>query len=149
VAVFAIDTSCVIAAVCEWHEEHHAALTEIERRLDDGERMAVPAHVLAESYAVLTRLPAPNRLSPGDASQLIDENFAKSALVVALSAKTYAAVLRKAVAQAVAGGRIYDALIGECARQAGAEALLTFNRRHFEPPPSGIRVIDPSTDAQG
>jgi hypothetical protein len=65
-------------------------------------------------------------------------------LVVALPAKTYQAVLRKSAAQAVGGGRTYDALIGECARQAKAEALLTFNRRHFEPPPHGVIVIEPS-----
>src|SRR5262245_39250429 len=104
----------MIAAVCEWHEGHAAALNEIERRLDEGERMAVPAHALAETYAVLTRLPAPHRLAPADAWHLIDENFAKSTMVVALPAKTYTAVMRKAVAQSVAGGRIYDALIGEC-----------------------------------
>src|SRR5262245_2823890 len=134
----------MVAAVCEWHEGHAAALTEIERRLDDGERMAVPAHALAESYAVLTRLPAPHRLSPADAWQLIEENFAKSAIVVALTAKTYQAVLSAVAKQSVGGGRTYDALIGECARQAKAEALLTFNRRHFEPPPVGVLVVDPS-----
>ena len=134
----------MVAAVSEWHEEHSAALREIERRLDDGDRMAVPAHALAETFAVLTRLPAPHRLAPADAWHLIDENFAKSAIVVALPAKTYQAVLGMAAAEAVAGGRIYDALIGECARRAKAEALLTFNRRHFEPPPSGVIVVDPS-----
>jgi predicted nucleic acid-binding protein len=144
--IFAIDTSCMIAAVCEWHENHATALTEIERRLDEGERMAVAAHALAETYAVLTRLPAPHRLSPTDAWQLIDENFIKSAIVVALTAKMYPTLLRRAVAQAVAGGRIYDALIGECARQAKAEALLTFNRRHFEPPPPGVTIIEPMAD---
>src|SRR5262249_7132658 len=105
VLIFAVDTSCMVAAVCEWHEDHSAALSEIERRLDEGERMAVPAHALAEAYAVLTRLPAPHRLAPPDAWQLIDENFTKSAMVVVLSAKSYLAVLRKAAAHTVAGGR--------------------------------------------
>jgi predicted nucleic acid-binding protein len=146
VAIFAVDTSCMVAAVCEWHEEHAAALSEIERRLDEGERMAVPAHALAETYAVLTRLPAPHRLSPTDAWQLIDENFARSAIVVALPAKSYVTVLRRAVTQAIAGGRTYDAIIAECARQAKAEALLTFNRRHFEPPPPGVTIIEPMAD---
>src|SRR3954469_13687690 len=30
VAVFALDSSCMVAAVCEWHEVHSAALSEIE-----------------------------------------------------------------------------------------------------------------------
>ena len=137
----------MVAAVCVWHEDHDAARMAIERRLDEGERMAVPAHALAETYAVLTRLPAPHRLSPADAWQLIDENFARSAAIVALPAKVYLTVLRRAATQAVAGGRTYDALIGESARQARAETLLTLNRRHFEPPPAGVTVIDPSLDA--
>jgi len=147
VAVFAVDTSCMIAAVCGWHERHVAALTAIERRLDEGERMAVPAHALIETYAVLTRLPAPHRLSPADAWTLVDENFIESAIVVALTAKTYPALLRRVVKRAVAGGRTYDAVIAECARQAKAEALLTFNLRHFDPPPDGMTVVDPSAGA--
>jgi predicted nucleic acid-binding protein len=51
----------MVAAVCEWHEHHSAATTEIERRLSRGERRMVPAHALAEAYAVLTRLPPPLR----------------------------------------------------------------------------------------
>jgi len=58
VAVFAVDTSCMVAAVCTWHEHHAAAAGEIERRLGRGERMAIPAPALVEAYAVLTRLPA-------------------------------------------------------------------------------------------
>jgi hypothetical protein len=43
----------------------------------------------------------------------------------------------------VAGGRTDDAVIGECARDAKAAVLLTFNRRHFDPAPHGVRVIEP------
>jgi predicted nucleic acid-binding protein len=143
VAIFAVDSSCMVAAICDWHEHSAAALTEIERRLDEGDRMAVPAHALAETYALLTRLPSPYRLSPADAWYLIHENFVKSAFVVALTAKTYQTVLSAVAKQSVAGGRAYDALIGECARQAKAKALLTFNRRHFEPPPTGVLVVEP------
>jgi predicted nucleic acid-binding protein len=143
-AIFALDSSCMVAAVCEWHQHYAAALAEIERRLDEGDRMAVPAHALAETYAVLTRLPSPYRLSPADAWYLIDENFVKSRIVVALAANTYQTVLRGVAKQSLGGGRTYDALIGECARQAKAEALLTFNRRHFEPPPAGVLLVDPS-----
>ena len=41
--VFALDTSCMIAAVCAWHEKHAAAAREIERRLGQGERLAISA----------------------------------------------------------------------------------------------------------
>jgi hypothetical protein len=46
----------MVAAVCFWHEHHAAAVAEIKRRLEHGEQLAVAAHALAETYAVLTRL---------------------------------------------------------------------------------------------
>lgn len=137
----------MIAAVCAWHDHHRQAAAEIERRLDEGERLAVPGPALVEAYAVLTRLPAPHRLAPGDAWTLLESNFVKPAYVVkigALTGKAYARLLRSLAAQSVAGGRAYDAVIGECARDATAQTLLTFNRKHFDPPPAGVTVVEPS-----
>jgi predicted nucleic acid-binding protein len=134
----------MVAAVCSWHEHHQAATAAVERRLALGERLAVPAHALAETYAVLTRLPAPHRLAPADAWTLVETNFIQSATAVALTGSSYVAVLRHAASQSVAGGRTYDALIAECARRARARVILTFNPRHFDPPPTGVIVIDPS-----
>lgn len=133
----------MIAAVCTWHEHHVPAVTEINRRLEGGERLAVPAPALVEAYAVLTRLPAPHRLSPGDAWALVDASFIKPATVVALTGFVYKKLLRRVAKQAIAGGRTYDAVIAECARKARAETLLTLNPRHFDPAPEGVSVIDP------
>lgn len=134
----------MVAAVCSWHEHHDLAAAEIERRLGRRERLFVPAPALIESYAVLTRLPPPHRLSPADAWALVEANFIAQATVQALTATSYVDLLRGAVAQDVAGGRTYDLVIGACARDAGAEVLLTFNRRHFDPPPAGVRIIEPA-----
>ena len=144
-ATFAIDTSCMVAAVCTWHERHLAAVGEIERRLEGGGRLAIAAHALVETYAVLTRLPAPHRLAPGDAWALVKANFVDSATVVALSGRAHITLLRGLATAEVAGGRSYDAIIAACARQARAAALLTFNRRHFDPPPEGVSVIEPAS----
>lgn len=133
----------MVAAVCPWHEHHGAAAAEIEARLERGERLAVPAPAIVETYAVLTRLPAPHRLSPADAWALVEANFVKNATTVALSAAAYIAVVRALARQTIAGGRSYDAVIAECARRARAETLLTFNRRHFDPPPEGVAVLEP------
>jgi predicted nucleic acid-binding protein len=40
-------------------------------------------------------------------------------------------VLRAATRDHIGGGRIYDAHIAEIARAAGAEVVVTDNRRHF------------------
>ncbi len=144
---FAVDTSCMVAAVCSWHEHHDAAAAELNRRLERGERLMVAAPALIEAYSVLTRLPPPHRLSAADAWALVEANFVAEADVVALEADAYVSVLQHAVTQEVAGGRVYDAVIGECARQARADVLLTFNRRHFEPAPAGVTVVVPGGTA--
>lgn len=134
----------MIATVCSWHEHHKAAAAEIERRLDRGERVMVPAPALVETYAVLTRLPAPHRLAPADAWALVKANFVARRKVVALTGRSYAEVVRELAQQALGGGRSYDAVIAACARHARADVLLTFNHRHFEPAPKGVLVIEPS-----
>jgi predicted nucleic acid-binding protein len=134
----------MVAAVCSWHEHHPAALEEIDRRLGEGEDLLVPAPALVETYAVLTRLPAPHRLSPADAWALLDANFIQPATLVALPSSSYVKVLRRAVAEGVAGGRTYDVVIAACVRHGRAETVVTLNRRHFDPPPAGVSVVDPS-----
>ena len=134
----------MVAAVCTWHERHAAAVTDIEGRLAGGEQMAMPGPALVETYAVLTRLPSPHRLSAADAWTLVEANFIKHSSVTALSGAAYVRLLRRVAHQAIIGGRTYDAVIAECARQAKAETLLTFNRQHFDPPPAGVSVVEPS-----
>jgi predicted nucleic acid-binding protein len=142
--VFALDTSCMVAAVCAWHDRHAAAAAEIERRLGRGERMAIGAHAIAETYAVLSRLPSPHRLAPADAWTLVRANFVDQATVVALDAPGHIAVLGQLATAGIAGGRTYDGLIAACAESARARTLLTFNVRHFDPPPPGVSIVEPA-----
>jgi predicted nucleic acid-binding protein len=148
VAGFLPDTSCIVAAVCSWHEHHEAARQEIERRLDTAEPMLAAGPCLVETYAVLTRLPPPYRLRDEDALELINDNFLRRSRLIALDALSYAKLLRTAPAARVRGGRIYDALILACAVKAGASVLLTFNSAHFvDLAPSRITVVVPSWSA--
>ena len=142
-AGFLPDTSCIIAALVDWHEHHEAAAREISSRLAAGERLIVAAPALVETYAVLTRLPAPHRLSPGDALALLDANLFGHSLV-ALDAASYRALVSNAPAQSIAGGRTYDAVIARCAVRAGAEVILTFNERHFRGLVEGVEIVTPS-----
>jgi len=142
--VFALDTSCMVAAVCGWHVRHAVAAAEIERRLNRGERMAIAAHAIAETYAVLTRLPPPHRLAPADAWTLVRTNFVDNAALVTLDAPAYVAVLEQLAGAGIGGGRAYDGLIAACAGASRARALLTFNSRHFDPPPRGVTVVEPA-----
>lgn len=143
--VFFVDTSCIIAAVCGWHAHHAPAAGEIDRRLGARELMATAAHALAEAYAVLTRIPAPHRLSPADALAVLEGNFIDNTRVAALDARGYRSLLRRAGRDGISGGRTYDAVIAECALRAKAATLLTFNVRHFaDLEAAGVRVVVPA-----
>ena len=127
-----LDTSCMVAAVCAWHEHHAAATAELVARLGRSERLVVAGPALVETYAVLTRLPPPHRLSASDAYTLIAANFVEGREVVALDGHDYHGVIELASLGGTAGGQVYDAVLAACARRAGVDAFLTFNARHFD-----------------
>ena len=77
---YLIDTSCLVAAVCDWHRHHETTRKEIERRTAAGETPVLSAHSLAEAYSVLTRLPEPHRLRPDDAHLRENVRLAREAL---------------------------------------------------------------------
>ncbi len=143
-AGFVPDTSCIVAAVCVWHEHHAPAEAELNRRLGSKDPMIVVAPALIEAYAVLTRLPPPHRLSPADAMAVLDANFLRAGRLMALDAASYRSLLREAPSNAIVGGRTYDAVIARCAVKAKASALLTFNQRHFRAlAPPGVDIVVP------
>ena len=136
------DTSALVPAVCSWHEHHARTRGEIERRTRAGERLTLAAHSLAETYAVLTRLPAPNRLRGADALAIIEANWQDTPIVHLTGRETWEA-LRDAQRRDALGGRTYDVLIARSAIKAGAKTLVTWNVRHFVAFESSIRVAAP------
>lgn len=140
----ALDTSCVVALLCAWHERNGAVAAAVGGALDGGATLIVPVHVLIESYAVLTRLPAPHRMAPSDAFRLLDENFRAGVETPALGARDSWGFLGEASRDGIGGGRSYDALIAAAARRARATALYTLNARHFTHlERHGVTVVSP------
>lgn len=132
----------MVAAVCTWHERHAAVAAEVERRLSRGDRLVAAAHALVETYAVITRLPPPHRVSPADAWTLVLTNFVTPAKVTALPAAGHVALLRELAGNAIGGGRTYDALIAATFERSLPMDLLTLNPRHFEAR-DGFVVVEP------
>ena len=93
-ARFMFDTSCMIAAVSGSHPHHGPAADQYNRRLDSGESLVVAAHSLAEAYSVLTRSPAPLRLSGVQAATLLDRSFVSRGEVISLDGSEYVELLR-------------------------------------------------------
>ena len=84
-----------------------------------------------ESYSVLTRMPAPIRFAPHDALRLLKESFGDLPVATFASGDVWH-FIEELANRGISGGRIYDAAIARAARDAGAEAILTFNVRHFD-----------------
>jgi predicted nucleic acid-binding protein len=82
-------------------------------------------HAAVELLSVLTRLPPPHRLTPIAALRLTETNFPDSRF---LSAPDYQAVLREFCTAGLAGGALYDGLVGAAARKHKLP-LITCDRR--------------------
>ena len=114
-----------------------------------AERTVAPAatawHCCLEFFSVATRLPAEFRLTPADAMRLVEEEIFARMAVNDLPPADRLVLLRAAAADAIAGGRIYDAHIADVARACGASIVVTDNRRHFVAAlRHGIRVETPA-----
>lgn len=129
----AFDTSVIVAALMSWHEFHEPARRALSKALRGETEVIVPIPVLFECYAVMTRLPPPNRLAPSVVLQLLDGTFRGNVRLVALPPDDRAwLVLEHLAAANTAGGSTYDAHIAACARAGGASVIYTYNPRHFE-----------------
>lgn len=116
----AVDTSVCIPALLAWHE-HHAAS---RRAAADA---FVPSHALAETYSVLTRLPAPHRLDATTAATLLDGWFGTDR-VLAAPVSLQRSLVRQIASHRIEGGAVYDALVGLIAKRHG-QVLLTRDAR--------------------
>jgi predicted nucleic acid-binding protein len=137
--MIAVDSSVIVAALLTWHDRHDAAARALDRAVASGE-LVLPVHALLETYAVLTRLPAPHRISAADALALLEANFAEVRLV-SFSSRDAWPMLRRLAGLQLSGGITYDALIVESAKEAKARRLLTLNPRDFERLDAGIEVV--------
>ncbi len=114
------DSSVVIAAFASWHEGHEAAREAVLR----ADRAV--AHVLIESFSVLTRLPPPNRAAPELVHRFMIHRFPDPPL--ALNGRAQRKLLDETLSLRIRGAALYDALIAATARGAGA-LLLTRDRK--------------------
>lgn len=141
----AFDTSVLVPALLAAHEHHAAALHLLQRTLEVPNDVVVPVPVVFETYAVLTRLPAPWRLTGATAVRVLHGTLAGRATLATMpnDDAVWSTVLGLAHAGLV-GSVAHDAHVVACARAAAAEAIATLNRRDFERLDLGeLRLIAP------
>ncbi len=124
------DTSVLVAAMVASHPRHSGCLPWLQAIRDRQHIGAIAAHTLAESYAVLTRLPLRSQITGNLAQRLLSENLVDFE-VISLTVEDYQTVIETMVQYNVIGGEIYDALIAHAAVKSGVEILLTLNPKHF------------------
>jgi len=115
-----LDTSAAVALLVADHEAHARTL-EATR----GLRLGLAGHAWFETYSVLTRLPAGIRRSPADVQRLLDHDFPGAWFLDPDATQALASELARL---RIAGGAVYDALVGAAARHHDLP-LLTSDRR--------------------
>ena len=111
----ALDTSVVVAAFAPWHEAHESA-----RRVVTPEAV-LPAHVVTETFAVLTRMPEPFRLDAAIVAEYLTRQW--RGRIIAPAAELYESLPSAMARAGVTGGGTYDALVGLTSQSFGHELV--------------------------
>lgn len=115
-----LDTSAAVALLIADHEAHRRTIDATR-----GMRLGLAGHAWFETYSVITRMPSGVRRRPADVRALLDRNFPGDWF---LDATATASLGQELARLGVAGGAVYDALVGAAAREHDAP-LLTSDRR--------------------
>lgn len=118
-----VDTSVAVALTVADHDQHETTSRSLGTR-----RLGLSGHAAFETFSVLSRLPPPARRTPAAVARLLAANFPDSKF---LGAETAAALLGELHALGIAGGAVYDALVGAAAREHGL-ALATRDHRALD-----------------
>lgn len=126
-----VDTSMAVALVVADHAAHAATVSSV------GDlRLGLAGHAWYETYSVLTRLPGPARRLPPEVFRLLQHDFPASRFLDEPSA---AALAQELPRLGIAGGSVYDALVGWAARSHGlplltrdARALTVYQALHVD-----------------
>jgi predicted nucleic acid-binding protein len=110
----------VIAALSSWHEQHEEAARALRTVT------SLPAHVTAEAYSVLTRLPSGLAVPAATAASVLSGRFGGRPL--RLTASEQPGLLQRLAVAGVYGGATYDGLV---ALEAAAHelTLITLDKR--------------------
>lgn len=118
-----VDTSVAVALAVAEHEAHGPTVNALR-----GRTIGLAGHAWFETFSVLTRLPSPVRRRPSEVARLLAHNFPESRF---LDVKGQQGVTTRLAELGIAGGSVYDALVGAAARHHSLP-LLTRDRRALD-----------------
>ena len=118
-----VDTSAAVALVVADHDHHEETFAALR-----GRALGLAGHAAFETFSVLTRLPPPARRTPATVTQLLAKTFPETRF---LGTRASASLLPTLAAIGIAGGSVYDALVGATAKEHRL-TLVTRDRRALE-----------------
>lgn len=124
---------------------HFSRARPLLQSVVEGEEGVISCHSLAETYSALTSLPLAPRILPAEAERIIGANIRPHFRRQALTDAMYDRAVQACVRHSLPGGNVYDALLIECAREAGCDRLYTFNLGDFRrlAPDLAERIVAP------
>ena len=123
------DTSVLVAAFWGSHRDHAASIKLLAAA--NKKRSACAIHTLAEVYAAMTALPIRPILPPEQVMLFVQEVRDRLTLVP-LDESEYIETIQQAASAGFTSGRVYDALLLRCAVKVKAQAVYTWNLKHFQ-----------------
>ncbi|GAB7143547.1 type II toxin-antitoxin system VapC family toxin [Mycobacterium riyadhense] len=118
-----VDTSVAVALVVADHAQHEQTFRALS-----GHTLGLAGHAAFETFSVLTRLPPPARRTPATVAKLLAHTFPETRF---LGAGAATSLLTELGTAAIAGGAVYDALVGATANEHRLR-LVTRDRRALE-----------------
>jgi predicted nucleic acid-binding protein len=122
-ATVLVDTSVAVALVVADHDHREDTFHALR-----GKTLGLAGHAAFEAFSVLTRLPPPARRTPPVVARLLAKTFPETRF---LGTRAAASLLAALGAAGIAGGSVYDALVGATANEHRL-TLATRDRRDVE-----------------
>jgi predicted nucleic acid-binding protein len=98
-----------VALVVADHDHHEETFAAV-----NGLSLGLAGHAAFETFSVLTRLPPPARRTTAIVARVLANTFPESKF---LGTRAAAALLTKLATAGIAGGSVYDALVGATANE--------------------------------
>jgi len=125
------DTSVLVASCVRQHPHFSRSRPILDGVAHGRQKGYISSHTLAEIYSALTSLPIVPKIHPAEAERILMTNIKPHFKSIPITPTMYERAIDLCVRQSLPSGKVYDALLVECARKAQCERIYTFNLSNF------------------
>lgn len=126
------DTSVLVASALHTHPKHREGRSALDRIRAGEDAGFASAHTLAETFAVLSRMPTKPKLDPESVLDILETDFIPHLSFIGLPATDYPPAIRELAGRGLGGGRIYDLLHLRVAARLAPDRIYTFNETEWK-----------------